>query len=281
MKKIIALAVAGAFVAPAFAADVTISGDISQIHVETNSTTTMESDTDVNLKVATETDAGISVVADVNIRGDVENDGGHSIKLSGDFGSLDIGDTNNTIDEYDLAADYSYYVGPGSGNEADAHVLYVTPSMNGFVAKLSYAADAGTELGGEDTGSGYAVEYSAAGAKAFYAFQDSEDETDNTLAGLTYSNQGISVSFMRGADGAADGTEVKETLIAANYSMGNANIFAGNREEEADDGSTNSDVTTYGVNYALGGGLNVFAETSSDSEDADNDTTALGLWLDF
>jgi hypothetical protein len=96
MKKIIAAAVATAFVAPAFAADVTLTGS-QEFSLVSNQTTTATSDTAATdtaftIKASTETANGLSISTDINMDGDGTHDGGNSINISGPMGSIVLGD---------------------------------------------------------------------------------------------------------------------------------------------------------------------------------------------
>jgi hypothetical protein len=109
MKKIIAAAVAAAFVAPAFAADITISGDQEFSYVDTNGTTSTAIDGDFNIKASTETANGLAVSADINISDEGEDDGSNSLTVAGPFGKLDMGDTSSAADNVDDRTDYSFF----------------------------------------------------------------------------------------------------------------------------------------------------------------------------
>ena len=130
MKKLIAAAVATAFVAPAFAADIVITGDQEFSYTDSNGTTATAIDGDFNVKASTETANGISVSADINIAAmRVDNDdGGDSLTLSGDFGTLDLGDTSSAADSVDDRTDYSYVTGVAT-TAGDAAIGWTLPSV--------------------------------------------------------------------------------------------------------------------------------------------------------
>ena len=79
MKKIIASAVAVAFAAPVWAADITISGDQGFSLQDSNGASTSALDGDFNIKASTETANGFAVSADINIAEDAADDGSASL----------------------------------------------------------------------------------------------------------------------------------------------------------------------------------------------------------
>ena len=137
MKKLIAAAVATAFVAPAFAADITISGDQEFAYTDSNGQNSTAIDGDFNIKASTETANGIAVSADINVSDEGEDDGSNSLTLSGDFGKLDLGDTSSAADSVDDRTDYSYVTGVAT----TACLLYTSPSpRDGLLSRMPSSA---------------------------------------------------------------------------------------------------------------------------------------------
>jgi len=123
MKKIIAFAIAGAFVAPAYAADVTLSGDIEMqwIAEDGEGLATANNDGDITVTATEELANGVSVSAKVAVE-DVQTAAGAGdveLHLTGAFGKLSLGEVDaaaNAVDERDPAGDLFAEAGVGSSS---------------------------------------------------------------------------------------------------------------------------------------------------------------------
>ena len=274
MKKIIAAAVAAAFVAPAFAADITISGDQEFSYTDANGATSTAIDGDFNIKASTETANGLSVSADINISDEGGDDGSNSLTVSGEFGKLDMGDTSSAADSVDDRIDYSYVTGVAT-TAGDAAIGWSLPS---FVPNLSVYVSHGTDTDEDgEAHTGFALEYSAGPVEVAYAVNNNDDATKITYVGGTATFGGAAVSIERMDD---DATDTEEAGLGVEYSMGDMTVYAANLETQIAN-ATDSDVTAFGLSYSLGGGVTAFVESSSDSEDAAADATSAGLTFKF
>jgi len=274
MKKIIAAAVATAFVAPAFAADITITGDQEFAYTDANGTTSTAIDGDFNIKASTSTANGISVSADINISDDGEDDGSNSLTLSGDFGKFDLGDTSSAADSVDDRTDYSYVTGVAT-TAGDAAMGWTLPSM---VPNLSVYVSHGTDSDEDgEAHTGYALEYSAGPVEVAYAVNNNDDATKITYVGGTASFGGAAVSIERMDD---DATDTEEAAMGVSYGMGDMTIYIANEETQVANATT-ADVTAFGLSYSLGGGVTAFIESSSDDNNAANDETSAGVTFQF
>ena len=276
MKKLIAAAVATAFVAPAFAADIVITGDQEFSYQDANGTTATAIDGDFNVRASTETANGISVSADINIAavdGD-NNDGGDSLTLAGDFGTLDLGDTSSAADSVDDRTDYSYVTGVAT-TAGDAGIGWTLPS---FVPNLSVYVSHGADNNDDgEAHTGFALEYGAGPIEVAYAVNNNDDSTEITYVGATASFGGAAVSIERMDD---DDGDVEEAGMGISYGMGDMTIYAANMEtQEAN--ATTADVTAFGLSYSLGGGVTAFIENASDDISAANDETTAGVTFSF
>jgi outer membrane protein OmpU len=285
MKKIIAAAVASAFVAPAFAADVTISGGADFYYKDANSQTSTGYDSNaVSIKASSETANGIGVSMDVNINTLVSDDGGGSITLSGPFGSIDMGDTSSATDAFDDATDKDVVVGGvGGGGSNDAAILWTLPStVDGLTVVVSHSADSnGAAAGQVDAANGYGFKYSLEGVTVAYAILDAQTNTsDQTYAGVTTSFGGVGLAVEQWQTGAS-GAETKVQGIGLTYAMGDTSLALSNAKEKSAAGATTDDNTVVTVKHSLGGGLTVFAETRSNSKDASDDANAVGVVYAF
>jgi outer membrane protein OmpU len=285
MKKIIAAAVASAFVAPAFAADVTISGGADFYYKDANSQTSTGYDSNaVSIKASSETANGIGVSMDVNINTLVSDDGGGSITLTGPFGTVDMGDTSSATDAFDDLTDKDVVVGGvGGGGSNDAAILWTVPvAVEGLTVVVSHSADSNAAAAGQvNAATGYGAKYSVGGMTLAYATLDAEtNSSDQTYIGGTASFGGLSVAVEQWSTGAS-GAAAKTQGLGATYSMGDTSLALSNAKVKSTAGATESDDTVITVKHSLGGGLTVFAETRSNSKDADDDANAVGVVYAF
>jgi len=280
MKKIIAAAVATAFVAPAFAADITISGDQEFSWQDNNGATTAELDGDFNIKASTETANGFSVSADINVSEIAANDGSSSLTIGGPFGKIDLGDTSSALDAVDDVTDWGYELTTGTGNE-DASVLWTLPSlMDGLTVNLSFSADTTSADAGVTAGNGYSIKYAVGDGSIRYGINDNEDNTEQSYVAATYGMSGIGFAIEQYTTTTAAGVDTDNDAVALTYTTGDITL-AMETIETSSAGTTSADVTTLGVHYSMGGGVTAFVEQSDDAEDATAETTAVGVAFKF
>jgi outer membrane protein OmpU len=284
MKKIIAAAVAAAFVAPAFAADVSVSGGADWYYKDGNNNTESGLDSDAfTIGASTETANGIGVSIDMNLTSQGATDGGSSITLSGDFGKLDLGDTSSATDAFDDLTDKDVVVGGVGTGGVDAGMSWTLPSIApGLTMVITHSADTVDDANGVTAAAtGYGFKYNAGMVSFAAATNDAQtDANDQTYVGATVSFSGLNLAMEQMSTGAS-GAEEKEKGVGLTYSMGDTSFAVSNVEVEAADGSKSSDNTVVTVTHSLGGGVTAFAETRSDSVSAANDATAVGVTFKF
>jgi outer membrane protein OmpU len=284
MKKIIAAAVAAAFVAPAFAADVSVSGGADWDYKDGNNNTESGLDSDAfTIGASTETANGIGVSIDMNLTSQGATDGGSSITLSGDFGKLDLGDTSSATDAFDDLTDKDVVVGGVGTGGVDAGMSWTLPSIApGLTMVITHSADTVDDANGVTAAAtGYGFKYDAGMVSFAAATNDAQtDANDQTYVGATVSFSGLNLAMEQMSTGAS-GAEEKEKGVGLTYSMGDTSFAVSNVEVEAADGSKSSDNTVVTVTHSLGGGVTAFAETRSDSVSAANDATAVGVTFKF
>jgi hypothetical protein len=284
MKKIIAAAVAAAFVMPVMAADVTLSGSAEFNMNDVNGTTTTATDTIFTVTASTETSNGLSVSADINVQSDdntVAGDGSDSVTIAGPFGSVDLGDTSSAADKFDDRNDYSLLNGVAT-TAGDAAIGWTLPTLvEGATVYISHAADGGE--GDKHTGVG--IQYTAGPVTVAYAKNEEEAAESNlTYAGVSATFQGLTVSIESMEDEAggvatAD-AKLDEDVIGAKYSMGDVTLFAANKETK-EAGTKTEEISSYGLHYNLGGGVTFFIESSQDDLDDTADSTGAGIVMAF
>ena len=284
MKKIIALAVAGAFTAPVMAADVNLSGSVEASYNDTNGTTVTATDTIFTISASTETSTGISVSGDINIASDndgVAGDGSNSLTLSGPFGSIDAGDTSSAADKYDDRNDYGKLNGVAT-DAGDAAIGWTLPTVvEGLSVYVSHATDTNADSTAMKH-TGVALQYAAGPVSLAIAKNEEEAAESNvSYAGLTVTFQGLAVSVESMEDEAGGtSTKVDEDIVGAKYSMGDVTLFAANSESKTG-GTKSAEVSSYGLHYNMGGGVTFFIEASQDDLNDAADKTGAGIVMAF
>ena len=281
MKKIIAAAVAAAFVAPAFAADVTVSGSQEWNYQDNNGTSTSEIDGTVKIGASTETANGLSVSATIALDDAGAADGGGSLSIGGEFGTITLGDTSGAIDAVDDINDWGYEATTGVGGD-DAALLWALPS---FVPNLSVYFSAGsdsTEGAGQDgtNHTGVSFRYAAGPAKISYGTQDTKAGGEERVASVSVSFQGLTAGYELHTATTDANVDTDNTSVGLVYSMGDVTLAIENNKTESA-GTTSADLTAVGVHYSLGGGVTLFAEQKDDAKSASAETTYLGASFKF
>ena len=196
MKKIIAAAVTAAFVAPAFAADVTLSGSQEFNYQDNNGTTTAEIDGTIAVGASTQTANGlISAVTKLDDAGSA--DGGASLSIaSGDMGKLSLGDVSGAVDAIDDINDWGYEGTTGVGGD-DASLLWSLPSIAPNLTVYFSAGTDATEGGGQDGTNHTAVsfKYSAGPATIGFGQQETQGGAEERVANIKVSMAGLTAGY--------------------------------------------------------------------------------------
>jgi hypothetical protein len=297
MKKIIAAAVATAFVAPAFAANenFTLSGDMEYMY-QSGDVTNRVSDGGqiIVFSGSTETNNGWTVTGTTNImntEADIASDGGTSIKVAGGFGSITVGDASGALDNTGDYSDVSPVAGGYAYDGSDASILYVAPALvDGLKVSISHTPE-GPNFAGNAEMDSYSVAYSFSGGEVYYGTQNVKDSSDTTAYGVKASFGGLMVALEMGTNESDDATvlDTDATGIAATYTLGSDTTLAVEKQstESAASGDvavTETDVTVVSVTQSFGGGLSVYAEqanTEVSGSTADTDVTSIGVVYKF
>jgi hypothetical protein len=280
MKKIIAAAVATAFVAPVYAADVTVSGDVEFVWRDNGTATFGETgDADYTIAASEEIN-GLGIVASV------DEDEDARLILSGAFGSVAIGNdgTDNVLQAIDEAAAVAE---KGAGQEAapvvdgnDLSVVYTTAVANGVTAMIGYAAgnqaDNHTAVQYGLTGSFGPVSVGLAGEAADTANADEDDALVYNVAvefGPVY--VAYEASSNRGGEEDLDGT-----AWGATYNYGPGKVFYEANSVETGAGIETTDLAAYGVSYKIAGDLNTYLSIV-DNDLVEDNSTIVGIEYKF
>ena len=255
-------------------ADINISGSVSFEVSDDGTTTNFVDDSNLMVTGGRTMDNGVTATVAMNITGGAAAAVAEDtyIDLSGDFGSVRMGDTDDALDRMDGvmpsnwdnegiaqgsagAADTSHAI----GGDGDANISFISPSISGATV---YGA---TTAEGANTGMG--INYGAGPVTVMYQQgQNGTSEEMMMAAEITFS--GLRVGFGQASTQAnqAD-AKVKYRAMGAQYTMGAATLTATSQKQVG--GETYSNV---GVKYTVAPGMTVVLE--SGSQDDQNGTYA-------
>ena len=282
MKKIIALAVAGAFVSPVvFAeAEVGFSGELEYQYVSTDGNTADALNNtagEFNITATEELDNGMTLKATFqlsNTGGEGKSDGG-TLGVSGAFGSVSIGDNAGALDSIDSVT----AIAPAKDGSAlalgdDAGIAYKSPTVSGFTAMYSVSPSTSTDSTGSDFTS-MAVQYSMDGITVG-AGKDELAAGDETVVAISYTFGDAYFAYGVGEDDNAD----EITSIAGSYGMGALKLGVQKDETQDSTGATTADETFLFVQYNMGG-AKLYVEQKSVDTGSSADTTIAGVEYKF
>ena len=290
MKKIIAAAVATAFVAPAYAADVSVSGAVKQFLIDEQVVGTSSnrhgSEQYFTVGASSEANNGLTVSATINITASGSNDGGEALTVShASFGSIAIGNPSGAVDAVDDKTEILELMDPLVGN-ADSTVLWTLPTLaEGLTIYASYSPTDGdaanitntTTVGGITTGAdnswgdsasddaGIALTYQMGPVRVAYG-QNDEAAEDNTFMGVQYAANGLMAAYETNeTKTTSTNAKVDQNAFAVSYTMGDIAIKALTSTKK-NSTATTQDRTAYGIHYNLGGGASFIVETGSEEK---------------
>ena len=308
-KSVLAAAVAGAFVVPAYAADVSISGVVEyHYNIADGSPDANDNNGDTpafTIAATSQTNSGLEVSAVMTVDVDAgANEGGDHIAIAGDFGKLSIGDVSGAVD---ATGDWTDIAPENGGFGADGADHFASLAISP-IANLSLVLSANPENsahgGTADEGVGYSLTYDFGPAQVYYGAEESkgfgsvegDTEIELTAYGVKTSVAGVYLAAESGE--IKDGTStVNFRGLAAKYSMGD--ITLGVERQTIDvDGAASYTPTQYTtslaasavsdaemnvgyIQYDFGGGLTSFVEVKSDEKNETADETVVGVKYAF
>jgi hypothetical protein len=282
MKKIIAAAVAAAFVAPVYAADISVSGEIEMQYVSTTGSQDSMSTADNNIVVtASEEVGGISVTGTVQMDQDTAFDGTGgdqtgtlTLGLPGGM-KVSLGDVSGAMDSVgdytDMAPAYGGFAADGNDHSATVS-LGVGPAT----VYASMSPQGGALDGASTDETAFAVKVPFAGGEAYFATQEDTNSKWNSY-GLKYSAAGFTVAFEKGSDDAGSAADVKYTGLAFNYKMGDIVVGAENQEVKPDGATATTDDTVTFIEYNLGSSIDLYISNRSSGVSGTADGTTVGI----
>jgi hypothetical protein len=273
MKKIIAAAVAAAFVAPAFAADVTISGDVEFVieNYKGDGTSGDQGDADITV-TATEEANGIAITAYI------ENEAGTqdaAVSFAGEFGTVKVGndafDAGTAVDEVADKAEF----GLGASNMAmpstmDLNVMWTLPSLvDGLNVMVSQSYAAGTNdtsTTNENSATAYGLTYSLGAIAVSYGVINDDSVTyEPAHTNISFTSGPIFVAAAQTENDGAVNTD--SSSLSAVYNYGGGNLYA--EQQTVDTNGTKASNTGVGVSYKIGG-ANVYVQSISGDTETEN-----------
>jgi hypothetical protein len=311
MKKIIALAVATAFAVPAFAADVTVSGDVEFMFVDRKATQEFDSgDQDVVVSASEELDNGTKV--SVSLEMDGSEDGlvsDSKLTLSNGPVTFTIGDNASdvAIAMFDEKSDVAEQGGT-SGDNANSdlggistthtaslqiapvegltlaasfstkkYVKAVTGAGSGVtnITKLAVTEAAHAEI------SSYAIQYNAMGLSVAYgAAEKAGDDDAAKSTSISYSVGPFYVGAERMSNVGFDGDKkVNNTGVSYNYGAGK--VFFETGKMDTGTAATNVETDAFGASYKMGS-VNMYVVSNQvTTGTTDDDQTIIGVEYAF
>ena len=286
MKKIIAAAVATAFVAPAFAADITVTGEIEMQYVSTTGSQDSMSTADNNVVVtASEEIDGISITGTVQMSQDddvdddnTDNTGTLTLGLPGGL-TIAMGDVAGAMDSVGDYTDMAPAYG-GFGADGTDHSVTASMAVGPATAYASMSPQGGALDGASSDMTGFAVKVPFAGGEVYYGMEEDSDSKWNSY-GIKYSAAGFTVAYEKGADDAGSAADIKYTGLAVNYKMGDVVVGAESQETKTDGNTASVDDTVTFIEYNLGSSVDLYISNRSSGVSGTADGTTVGIEFVF
>ena len=287
MKKIIALAVASAFAVPAFAADVSVSGDVEYMYINKDAGSAFDSgDQDIVVSASEDLGNGLTVTYANELDGDSDDTGiqsDSSLTITGANFSVQIGDATDTaVEAFDEKSDKSEQGGTSgdTGVSTEHSVLVKLTPADGVTVAVSTgtvndAADATSY-----TVNSYAIEFGVMGATIAYGVADNENSAkDVSTLSVSYAAGPISIGY-ESISNKAYVDKDDQTNLGVAYAYGNGNLFVESGELKDDSASTKTETTAVGASYKLGA-VNLYALRNSVKTTSTDHQTYIGVEYAF
>ena len=248
-------------------ADLSISGNYEWEYTTNDTGTAWGDDGHINIKAVNAADNGmtftaVSILTNSSDTGASANMEGAYIQVDGDFGTLILGDYNDSMATTMDGAlgnnnDIETQVGLGDANTtvgiaslADIH--WKSPKLSGLQIGLSKdLTDSDTVT--TDGKSEMIVAYSMGGISGHYASADDESNfgIKGSIAGFT-----VAAGQMK-----EDGTKVKANDLAVKYTLGNGITVAALTANGTDAAGAKVKASNFGASYTVVPGVKLNAET--------------------
>jgi hypothetical protein len=313
MKKIIALAVASAFVAPAFAADVTVSGDVEFMYVDKTAAQEFDSgDQDVTVSASETLDNGTSVSVSLEMDGNEDGMASDAVlTLANGPVTFTIGDAaTSAINMFDEKSDVAEQGGTGGANDDSSKsgisathtaAIAIAPAEGltlaaSFSTKKAVSAVTGTAADNDDASTAtklqvnaadhqeitsYAIQYSAMGLTVAYGAAEKQGDDDAAKStSFSYSVGPFYAGVERMSNYGFDGSKsVNNAGISYDYGMGK--LFFESGKMDTGTASTTVETDAVGVSYKMGA-VNMYVVANQvTTGTTDDDQTIVGVEYAF
>jgi predicted porin len=293
MKKILAVAIATAFAAPAFAA--TSNVDVyGKLHMSVNWYNDQPSDINdigissnasrFGLKGSEDLGGGLKGIWQIESGLNLDEQNGmlanrnSFVGLSGGFGTALLGNhdtplklVGRKVDLFgDTIADSRNVMGGGSDGRAQNVAAYLTPSMSGFSGAVAFTTDfkqsGSTSLGDSEEGSAWnlSAAYENGPIYVGFGYGDGDYHENNNLeehwrlAGA-FNFGDFKVVGQYDALGSTVGNDYDAWMIGGQFNMGAMTFKANYMDGEFDNSSADPEQWTLGVDYAMSKRTSVYA----------------------
>lgn len=289
MKKIIATAVAAAFVAPVYAADVTLSGDVEYWYKDTNAGESFDSgDQDIVVTGSETLDNGWSVTASLEVDGN-EDGAVSDSSLTIDTGMLKIA-IGDAVDpaylHYDEKSDVTEQGGTGGGGSTNTDPLHTLAVTLSPLENLTVTASRSTTNDDSDAATlsitSYAAQYSMNGFSVGYGVAEEQNQDVNvSTTSLSYGTGPFYIGY-EAISNVGNVISDDQTNVGVKYAYGSGNVFYESGELKDASAATSTQTTAYGVSYAIGN-LNTYVLQNSveTSATATDNQTYIGVEYKF
>jgi len=281
MKKIIAAAVATAFALPAFAADVTLTGEIEMQYISNTGSQDTASNADQNLVVtATDEVNGISITGTVTVDQDspaATGDNTSSLTFGLPNGlSISMGDVSGAMDSVGDYTDVAPAYG-GFGADGTDHSFLASMGVGPATVYVSQSPQGGAFDGAEGDINAAAVKVGFDGGEVYFGMEEDADSKWNSY-GIKYSMMGFMVAYEKGADDAGSAADIKYTGLAGTYTMGDIVVGAETQETKTDGTAASTDDNVVFIEYNMGSSIDLYISQRSSSGTGSNvDGTTVGV----
>jgi hypothetical protein len=295
MKKVIAAAVAAAFVAPVYAADITVGGEVEYKYsiVDGSNDAITADETAINVSASEELDGGYTISASINL---VDDDNaevdtqGTALTLSGPHGSLVIGDASGALDATGDWTDIASAMG-GFGGDGDDHALaWTLPStVEGLTVVVSGSPNGsnnvGTGTGVADDASSVSVTYAIGDVSVYAGTQSAGDTEEMDAYGIKTTIGGVYLAYETADQKTSAAVDRSITGFAAKYSMGDTTFFFESQQNKQDSNATYTQKeTVMGAEYNWGSNVDLYVAVRDSDEakvSAVTDATVIGVEFAF
>jgi hypothetical protein len=272
-------------------ADVSIGGTaVFEVYSPSTGAQTFTSDGSVVITGTTTTDSGLTFKAVQDTRFEGDRDEGNQlndsyVEVSGDFGTLRMGHTDDALDRMDgnLAANMdlettggqdSSISGTAIGGDSQ-NISFHLPSLNGLSLYGMTKADG--------AGSGLGANYSIAGVGLMLQSLTGGTGPDSTAMGVSFSAGGFTVKAGSTVkDKTSSAAKITANDIGISYAMGDITVVA--TSARGKQGTRTDKYSNVGIAYAVAPGIDFMVESgqsTAGTSSTDFDATWAALSVAF